>query len=107
MRTLQSWFETPLGQMLADVERQALDNYLDRWAGATLLQIGSIGAGQRVQWAKTSGQWRAGGQGAAVDCVMPPEQLPLQSGTIDIVVLVHSRDFGSDPDRVLREAEGA
>ncbi|NLO79361.1 MAG: class I SAM-dependent methyltransferase [Xanthomonadaceae bacterium] len=105
MRTLQSWFETPLGQMLADVERQALDNYLDRWAGATLLQIGSFGPGQRVLRANTSRQWLAGGQGEPVDCVMRPEQLPFQSGTIDIVVLVHSLDFSSNPHRVLREAE--
>lgn len=104
MRTLQNWFETPLGQLLADVERQALDHYLDRWSGATLLQVGGFGQGQRVLRANTSRQWLADDQAEQVDCVLKPEQLPFQSGTMDIVVLVHSLDFSSNPHRVLREA---
>lgn len=104
MRTLQNWFETPLGQLLAEAERQALDNYLDRWAGATLLQIGGFGQGQRVLRANTSRQWLVGRQGEPVDCALRPEQLPFQSNSMDIVVLVHSLDFSSNPHRVLREA---
>lgn len=106
MRTLQNWFETPLGRLLAEAERQVLDRYLDRWAGATLLQIGGFGYGQRVLRANTSRQWLVDRDPAGrVDCVLRPEQLPFQSGTMDIVVLVHSLEFNNNPHRVLREAE--
>lgn len=106
MKTLQSWFETPLGRLLADVERQALDRHLDRWAGATLLQIGGFGSGQRVLRANTSRQWLIGNDtGGGVDCLARSEQLPFQSDSMDIVVLVHSLEFSGNPHRVLREAE--
>lgn len=106
MKTLQNWFETPLGRLLAAVERQALDHHLDRWAGATLLQIGGFGDGQRVLRANTSRQWLVGCSAESkVDCVLRPEQLPFQSNTMDIVVLVHSLEFSDNPHRVLREAE--
>lgn len=106
MKTLQSWFETPLGRLLAGVERQALDRHLDRWAGAALLQIGGFGRGQGVLRANTSRQWLVDREDAGqVDCVLRPEQLPFQSGSIDIVVLVHSLEFSDNPHRVLREAE--
>jgi SAM-dependent methyltransferase len=104
MKTLQSWFETPLGRLLADVERRALDRHLDRWAGVTLLQIGGFGGGRRVLRANTSRQWLVGADGR-VDCMLRPEQLPFQSDSMDMVVLVHSLEFSDNPHRVLREAE--
>lgn len=69
------------------------------------MQIGGFGQGRRVLRANTSRQWLGGAQGEPVDCVLNPEQLPFQSNSMDIVVLVHSLDFSSSPHRVLREAE--
>jgi SAM-dependent methyltransferase len=105
MQTLQHWFETPLGRLLAEVERQALDRHLDRWAGASLLQIGGFGGGRRVLRANTSRQWLVDADGCGqVDCVLQPDKLPFQSDSMDIVVLVHSLEFSGNPHRVLREA---
>jgi len=106
MRTLQDWYETPLGQLVAQLEREMLDRHLDRWAGAHLLQIGGFGYGQRVLRANTSRQWLVDRPGhGPVDCRLEPEHLPFQSDTMDMVVLVHSLEFGGNPHRVLREAE--
>jgi SAM-dependent methyltransferase len=105
MRTLKDWFETPLGRLLSDAERKALDRHLDRWTGASLLQIGGFGRGRRVLRANTSRQWLVGDADAGpVDCLLRAEQLPFQSGSMDIVVLVHSLEFSSNPHGVLREA---
>lgn len=105
MRTLQDWFETPLGRLLGDAERKALDRHLDRWTGASLLQVGGFGGGRRVLRANTSRQWLVGDTDAGpVDCRLRSEQLPFQSGSMDIVVLVHSLEFSGNPHGVLREA---
>lgn len=105
MRTLQGWYESPLGRTLAEAERDLLDRYLDRYTGARLLQIGGFGDGRRVRRANTSRQWLVDlpGQGP-VDCRLRPEQLPFQSDTMDIVVLVHRLEFSPNPHRLLREA---
>lgn len=106
MRTLHTWFDTPLGRLVSDMEREALDCHLDRWSGAKLLQVGGFGGDRRVLRANTARQWLvdAPGQGPA-DCLLRPEQLPFLSDTMDIVVLIHSLEFNSNPHRVLREAE--
>lgn len=105
MQTLQDWYETPLGRLLGEAERLALDRHLDRWSGTSLLQIGGFGPGRRVLRANTSRQWLVGEAGAdQVDCLLRAEQLPFQSGCIDIVILVHSLEFSENPHGVLREA---
>lgn len=105
IRTLQSWYETPLGRLLGETERLALDRWLDRWTGASLLQIGGFGDGRRVLRSNTSRQWLVGdADSARVDCLLRPDELPFQAGCIDIVVLVHSLEFSANPHAVLREA---
>lgn len=106
MRTLQDWFQTPLGQLLAQSERELLDRHLDCRAGAHLLQIGGFGAGQKVLRANTSRQWLVDApDNGPVDCLLNPEHLPFQSDSMDIVILVHSLEFSDNPHRVLREAD--
>lgn len=105
MQSLQDWFETPLGRLLSDAERSALDRHLDRWTGMGLLQVGGFGKGQRVLRSNTSRQWLVGDEGVGpVDCLLRFEQLPFQTGCMDIVVLVHCLEFSDNPHRVLREA---
>lgn len=103
MRTLQAWFDSPLGRSLGEIERDALDRHLDRWTGARLLQVGGFGGGRRVRRANTSRQWLVDRE-APADCLLEPERLPFLSDTMDIVVLVHALEFSSNPHRVLREA---
>lgn len=106
MTSLQSWFATPLGRLLAEAERSVLDPYLDRLSGWNLLQIGGFGEGVRVLRANTARQWLTNGPDTgAVDCRLRPEALPFQSATMDIVVLVHCLEFSENPHQVLREAE--
>jgi SAM-dependent methyltransferase len=106
MRTLQTWFESPLGRLLAEREQEVIERHLAQWPGMTLLQVGGLRQERRALRANTARQWLVDAPGrGSVDCVLWPEQLPFQSDTIDIVVLVHSLEFSPNPHRVLREAE--
>lgn len=106
MSSLQTWYTKPLGRLVAQAEREALDVHLDRFSGARLLQLGAFGDGLRVLRANTSRAWLAGPPGdGPVDCYLEPEALPFQSDSIDAVVLVHSLEFSDSPHQVLREAE--
>src|SRR5690606_11980997 len=105
MRSLQEWYCSPVGRLLEAAEREALGRCLDRLTGAAMLQLGGFGSQPKLG-ANTGRQWLAcEGADEPGDCIVDFEQLPFQSNTIDIVVLVHTLDFASRPHVVLREAE--
>src|SRR5690554_1842163 len=106
MRTLQAWFASPLGRILAQTEKRLLEQHLDRFAGWNLLQVGAFGSDGGILKANTSRQWLLSSEAAPdAHCVAEPERLPFQADTMDLVVLVHSLEFSDNPHRVLREAE--
>lgn len=105
MRSLQEWYCSPVGRLLEAAEREAVGRCLDRLTGAAMLQLGGFGSQPKLG-ANTGRQWLAcEGADEPGDCIVDFEQLPFQSNTIDIVVLVHTLDFASRPHVVLREAE--
>ncbi len=105
VKTLRSWYRTPVGRLLEAAEQQALAQRMDCLTGAALLQLGGFGAQPRLS-AHTGRQWLGEPLGTeSADCRLNFEQLPLQSGSIDILVLVHVLEFSERPDAVFREAE--
>ncbi|RFA30858.1 hypothetical protein CAI21_02410 [Alkalilimnicola ehrlichii] len=105
MITLRNWYLTPVGRLLESVERHALERRMDALSGAALLQLGGFGSVPRLP-ANTARQWLIEPlEEGSADCRSLFEQLPFQSNSIDIVVLVHALEYSEEPQTVLREAE--
>lgn len=105
MRVLQHWYRTPVGHLLERMERDVIARRLDRITGAASLQLGGFGVQPRLR-PNTGRHWlgceRFDERG---DCLLRFEQLPFQSQSMDIVVLVHALEYSERPHQVLREAE--
>jgi SAM-dependent methyltransferase len=102
---LRHWLTTPLGALLAEQERQVLNEALDDVFGIQLVQIGTWGdpktyfpaartQRQTVICSALTGQ-------AQVFC--KTEALPVASDSVDAVLLPHTLETDNDPHAVLRE----
>jgi len=106
MRDLRDWFQTPLGQRLADAERAALALQLRNCTAQTLLQLGAFGDDRRIALFGSVRQYLADNwTDGPVDLATAAEDLPFQADSFDVVVLVHCLEFSAEPHQVLREAE--
>lgn len=105
---LFDWYQTRLGQMLAQEEQQQLDRILPDLFGYHLLQLGASSS----SLLSTSRILHK----VVLDTTFPsvfqpsqltgqPEHLPIQPDSVDAVLLRHSLDVALDPRQVLREAE--
>lgn len=104
---LEEWFESELGKILLQREMSLLDQRLDRLFGYYLLQMSALvhqdlSGGSKIrhrfQLAASPGQ--PGRSGAVAHF----EALPLESDSMDVVVLHHVLEFSRHPHRILREA---
>ncbi len=108
---LRDWYRTPLGERVSEQERDLLANVLPNLFGYYLLQVGmpvetdllsSSRISRRFVIDSASTTIRAPG---AERCVGEPHQLPIQSDSVDVVLLPHTLEFSSEPHSVLRETE--
>lgn len=101
------WLSTPLGRQLLQGESELLGGLLDDVFGLELLQIGGWGASRELLSAsRTRRQTIVAEQpGGAVDIVARLDQLPVQTASIDAVLLPHTLEFHADPQAVVREAD--
>jgi SAM-dependent methyltransferase len=105
-----AWLESPLGQHVAGVERDAIDALLEDAFGHFLVQIGCVGdfraAFERsrirtylVLSERTCSDWQGSPlRSSAV-------AMPLASASVDALLLPHTLDFAAQPQPVLREVE--
>jgi SAM-dependent methyltransferase len=106
---LSRWFQAELGQQFASAEKLQFEQILPDLFGFYLLQVGELGVVDllsasrvshrkimRIQTNTASGQGAFHGQAWA---------LPIQSDSIDVVILPHTLDFALYPHEVLREVE--
>ncbi|MDR2216051.1 MAG: class I SAM-dependent methyltransferase, partial [Nevskiaceae bacterium] len=105
--TAGGWLSTPLGRQLLLGEAELLQGLLDDVFGLELLQLGHWGASRELLSASRTRRQtiiaeRAGG---AVDVVARLDQLPVQTASIDAVLLPHTLEFHADPQAVVREAD--
>ena len=112
---LAQWYQKEPGRTLATLERAVLEQLVARLPGNEIVQIGAVGGAPLVfgranpvccrlvleqgdsEWVCTSGD--AGGIHTKA------EDLPLRSGTVDLVLLLHAFEFTATPHQLLREAE--
>lgn len=108
----QSWYESSLGQRLAQTEKEIIDKILPDLFGYYLLQCGC----PEIKLEKIAGNWLESSrvstrycldyynnQGVSFQAYLP--QLPIQSDSLDVVLLPHVLEYSPDPHQVLREVE--
>jgi SAM-dependent methyltransferase len=106
---LRDWYASNLGQWLQESERDELDVILPNLFGYHLLQIGCLndkdilGSSRvlhrvvvDVDADKVTGIFGLYGR---------PDALPIESDSVDVVLLPHTLEFEHDPHQVLREVE--
>ena len=107
---LQTWYRTELGQQLAAKEADMLAETLPNLFGYHLLQVGRL---CDEDWLISSRVSHC----AVMDFHTPfanqddkrlfglPDQLPIQTDSMDVIVLPHTLEFCLRPHAILREAE--
>ena len=108
---LQDWYRSDLGEELAQLEADLLANTLPNLFGYHLLQLGRLS--DTADWTISSRVSHC----AVMDYAPPvagederrllglPDQLPIQTDSMDVLVLPHTLEFSQRPHAVLREAE--
>src|SRR5690606_17954060 len=109
--TSEEWLSSALGRQLLSAEGDLLRGLLDDVFGLELLQLGTWGLSRELlSSSRTRRQTligppsdvRAGGE---VDVVAELAALPVQSATVDAVLLPHTLEFAADPHAIVREAD--
>jgi len=106
-QALRDWYARPAGRRLLAAEQALLARLSEDVFGYHLIQLQDFGHGLEA-YADCPVSKRClldlrGGE--AVGLMAVSEQLPLQSDSVDLVVLPHTLDFAIDPHQVVREVE--
>ena len=103
---LESWYARDSGQHLLARTRQTLERLLDTAFGYHILQLGSTRGHSLLDTSPINHRiYAADRAGEAVTLVTDPEELPLESDSIDTIIAHHSLDFAARPHQVLREIQ--
>lgn len=100
--SLEQWYRTPLGSRIVAEERRLLEEHLPRLFGYTLLQIGASSLFDGYPCSPIN-QKIVIGEGGGIDAL--PEAIPIQSDSVDLVILPHAIELSADPHQLLREVE--
>lgn len=99
----REWLASPLGELLLEEERRALDEELTRYFGGYLVHYGPAAA-QPAKAPQIRCNVRLGAPLAGVDIACEEQAWPLGEHAADVVVLQHGLDFCLSPHGLLREA---
>lgn len=109
---LETWFETPLGRLIAEQEQAQLDRVLANLFGYHLLQIGYPGERNLLNSSRVQHLVRmhinpsaASRQQTDKQFCARPSALPVLPDSLDVLVLAHILEFSNEPHNVLREVE--
>ena len=105
---LKAWYDTDLGQHTREHEQRMIERALLNVQGERLLQVTLDGR----SWFCDSARVHHGVLVAPKielgmkqrSLIATPEELPVQSAVIDVLVLHHVHEYSVDPHQVLREA---
>ena len=107
-RALTEWFASSGGLRLEVAEREILGRFAEDLFGYYLVHLHNPGKATNAFDAcpiRNQLHLCIDPGGALCDLQALGEQLPLQSDSVDAMVLRHSLDFSLDPQQVLREVE--
>jgi SAM-dependent methyltransferase len=105
---LKLWWQGSLGRALLGAESELLSEALEDVFGWEFLQVGAWGRGRDLLCgSRTRRQTVLApaifGEGA--DVLGRPAQLPINSDSMDAVLLPHTLEFASDPYAIVREVD--
>ena len=105
MEWLHDWFATPAGRDLAARESRLLSRRLAGLYARRVLQLGAYGNGFCPTVYGDARQWVMDDwPGGPIDLRAERTVIPLASGSVDVVILVHQLEFCDRPHQVFREA---
>ncbi|MCB5189741.1 class I SAM-dependent methyltransferase [Methylobacillus arboreus] len=95
------WLASPLGQYLKEQEQALFDEAVHDIFGFNAMQFGML-AMPLLRHCRIPYQFGADVAGGLMQC--ESHQLPLQAGSLDLLLLPHTLDFSEHPHQTLREA---
>src|SRR3984957_16622263 len=104
---MQPWQAGPLGRALIAAEAQLLATTFDDVFGQELLQLGTWGTGHELPAPSRIRRQSVVAEEMdpiSGDLVANLAHLPINSASVDAVLLPHTLEYAPDPDAVLREA---
>lgn len=103
---LECWYARQSGQYLLEETHVAVRALLDTSFGYHILQLGVGGERPLCSDSPINHQlFCAQRSGKGVGLVAAPEELPLESDSIDTIIAHHCLEFASNPHQVLREIQ--
>ncbi len=101
--TLSEWLQTPHGAYLLEREQDLFDQGVSDIFGFHAMQLG-LAEHDLLRASRIPLRVRAGSAPHA-QVLARPDELPFDSGSLDLVVLPHVLEFNEHPHHILREAE--
>jgi len=106
---VRRWFCDPLGRRLLEEERRYLEEALPYLFGYHLVQVGRLAEADLIGSSRVLHRVVMD-QDYASTAIAPsfygyPDQMPIESCSIDVLLLHHSLEFETEPHQVLREAD--
>ena len=104
--TLEDWFDDGFGRYVLAAEATLLDGLLPTLFGYHLMQLGISRRVSLYDSSPIRHKFRLApmGGGAQVSALAEPEQLPIDSESVDVVLLHHALEYSANPHQLLREA---
>lgn len=106
---LRRWYKRPLGQALLQREREHLDTILPTLFGYHIVQVGCLPGDDLLASSRITNKVLfdadSGGESLAPMAYAYPDAMPIESGSVDVVLLPHTLEFERQPHQILREAD--
>jgi ubiquinone/menaquinone biosynthesis C-methylase UbiE len=104
---LESWYARQSGQYLLQSTRTAVQEMLDTSFGYHILQLGVSGGDHPLSHLSPINHrlFSAQSMREGVDLVARPDELPLDSDSVDTIIIHHCLEFAHNPHQVLREVQ--
>jgi len=105
-QAFKNWYQSHLGQLLAEAEFERLSEILPDLFGFHLLQIGVHGHEVLCQASRITHQLQLESDPELSSSIYGhASRLPFASESIDVCVVSHSLEFDEDPHAILREID--
>lgn len=101
---VEQWFSTSAGKELLERQQEVLDEILGTLFGYHLLQVSASRNLLSPRKSKIRHQFSIGPlSGAGIAGIADEEQLPIETESVDVVLLHHTMEYSQHPHQLLKE----